>query len=120
MIFAPKPRSFAYNLPKKVRKLALKVVLSERAKSDKVKIIDELKVGEPKTKLAAKILKDLKVSGKILILLAKENEAFDKAARNIEGVKLALFKDLNIFDLLDAEWLLIEKGAVNGLEGVLS
>lgn len=120
VIFAPKPRSFAYNLPKKARKLALKVALSEKAKSDKVKIIDELKVGEPKTKLAAKILKDLNVSGKILILLAKENEAFEKAARNIEGVKLVLFKDVNIFDLLDAEWLLIEKGAVNGLEGVLS
>jgi large subunit ribosomal protein L4 len=119
VIFAPKPRDYGYTLPRKIRKLALKVALSDKAKAGKVKTVEELKVSEPKTKLAAKIMKDLKLSGKILILLGQENPAFEKAARNLEGVKLLLAKDLNIFDLLGAEWLLTEKSAIARLEEVL-
>ncbi|MEE8638356.1 MAG: 50S ribosomal protein L4 [Candidatus Margulisiibacteriota bacterium] len=119
VIFAPKPRDYGYSLPRKIRKLALKVALSDKAKARKVKTVEELKVSEPKTKLAAKIMKDLKLSGKTLIVLGQENQAFEKAARNLEGVKLLLAKDLNIFDLLNAEWMLTEKSAIARLEEVL-
>jgi large subunit ribosomal protein L4 len=119
VIFGPKPRSYAYNLPKKMRKLALKIALSDKAKAGKVKIVEELKVSEPKTKLAAKLLKNLKATGKTLIVLAEENKTFEQAARNLERVELISFKSLNIFDLLAAEWLLIEKKAMAGLEEVL-
>ena len=120
VIFGPKPRSYAYSLPKKLRKLALKVALSDKAKAGKVKIVEELKVPEPRTKLAAKLLKSLKATGKILMVLAEENKTFEQAARNLAGVKLISFKDLNIYDLLAAEWLLIEKKAMAGLEEVLA
>jgi large subunit ribosomal protein L4 len=120
VIFGPKPRSYAYSLPKKVRKLALRVALSDKAKAGKAKIVEELKASEPKTKLAAKLLKDLKVAGKILMVLAEENKSFERAARNLEGVELVSFKNLNIFDLLAAEWLLIERKAMAGLEEVLA
>lgn len=107
-------------MPKKLRKLALKVALSDKAKAGKVKIVEELKVPEPRTKLAAKLLKSLKATGKILMVLAEENKTFEQAARNLAGVKLISFKDLNIYDLLAAEWLLIEKKAMAGLEEVLA
>ena len=119
VIFAPKPRSYAFHLPKKARKLAVRIALSDKAQSGKIKVVDELKVAEPKTKLAAKILKGLKLEGKVLIVLAKENDGFVKEARNIQGVKIVQYKDLNIFDLLSAENLLVEKGALSALEGVL-
>ncbi len=120
VIFGPKPRDYSYHLPKKVRKLALKTVLSDRAQSEKVKIVEGLKISQPKTKLAAEMMKDLKLSGKILIILEKENENFVKAARNLEGVMVVLVKDLNIFDLLNAEWLVAEKSALKKLEEVLA
>ncbi len=119
VIFGPKPRSYAYNLPRKVRKQALKIALSDKANAGRVKIIEEFNFSEPKTKLAAKLLKDLGISGKTLIVLAEGSEIFEKSARNLEGVKLTRFKDINIFDILNASWLLIEKSAVLGLEEVL-
>lgn len=119
VIFPPKPRSYAFHLPKKARKLAIRIALSDKARAGRVKVVDELKVEKPKTKLAAKLLKDQKVEGKTLIVLAKEDQVFVKAARNIQGVKIVLYKELNIFDLLSAEWLLMEKTAVGALEEVL-
>ena len=120
VIFGPKPRDYSYNLPKKIRKLALKVALSDKAKEGRVKIVDEFKLSEIKTKLAQKMLKDLEISGKVLMVLGSENEGFSKAARNIKGVELLLDKELNIFDLLAAEWVLAEKSAVAHLEEVLA
>jgi large subunit ribosomal protein L4 len=119
VIFGPKPRDYSYSLPRKVRKSALKIVLSDKAKNGKLKILEELKVAEPKTKLAARLLKDLGLSGKGLIILGKENGGFWKAARNLKGVKLTSALELNIFDLLQAEWILTEKGAISRLEGGL-
>jgi large subunit ribosomal protein L4 len=120
VIFGPKHRDYSYSLPKKIRKLALKVALSDKAKEGRVKIIDEFKFSEIKTKLVEKLLKDLEISGKILMILGNENEVFSKAARNLKGVELLLDKDLNIFDLLAAEWVLTEKSAVVHLEEVLA
>jgi large subunit ribosomal protein L4 len=120
VIFGPKPRSYGYNLPRKARKLALKVSLSDKAKAGKVKIVDELKVPEAKTKLAARVLSDLKVSGKTLIVLGKENQQFEKAARNLAGVKLVPAREVNIFDLLNAEWMVAEKSALKTFEEILS
>lgn len=119
VIFPPKPRSYNYSLPKKARKLALKVALSDKMKEERVKVVDELKVPEIKTKHAAKVLKGLKVAGRVLVVMGKDNETFVKAARNLEGVRLTGFRELNILDLLSADWLVMEKSAVSGLEEVL-
>jgi large subunit ribosomal protein L4 len=119
VVFGPKPRSYGYRFPKKARKLALRVALSDLSNEGKVKMVDELKVAEPKTKLAAKVLKDLGVAGKILIVLGKENEVFSKAARNVNQVTICNYKELNIFDLLKADWLVIEKTAVAHLKEAL-
>lgn len=120
VIFGPKPRSYAYNLPKKVRKLAIRVALSDKAKAEQVKVVADLKVAEPKTKLVAKLLKDSGVTGKILIVQGKEDEIFAKAARNIKGVNLTLAKDINIHDVLNAQWILVDKSAIVSLGEVLA
>ncbi|MFH1826623.1 MAG: 50S ribosomal protein L4 [bacterium] len=119
VVFAPKPRSYNFRFPKKERKLALKVALSDKAKEGRVIIIDEFKVAEAKTKSAVALLKELKVGGKVLLMLAQENDVFQKAARNINGVMLTLAKDLNVHDLLQSEWVVAEKKAIASLEGVL-
>lgn len=117
--FGPKPRKYLYSLPKKIRKLALRTALSDKVKNNKVKVIDKFELAEAKTKLAAKLLKDLGLSGKTLIALAGENKIFTKAARNLKGVKILLAQDINIYDLLLAEWVVAEKGALARLEEVL-
>lgn len=120
VIFGPKPRSYAYNLPKKVRRLAIKMVLSDKANDGKIKVVDGLKLTEPKTKLASKFLKELEVSGKVLVISGSDNKEFYRAARNLKGLKLAYFKELNVFDLLNAEWLVLEKSAVANLKEALA
>jgi large subunit ribosomal protein L4 len=118
--FGPKPRDYSYALPKKIRKLALKVVLSEKARDSKVVVTEALQLKEKKTKLAVAALKALKVSGKTLVLLAKDNEIFLKSARNLKGVVPMMIDDFNIHELLKADWVVIEKKAIADLKEVLA
>jgi large subunit ribosomal protein L4 len=118
--FGPKPRNYGYALPKKMRKLALKIALSDKAKENKVMIVPEFAVDQPKTKLAAKFMKDQKIEGSALLILGKENSAFIKAARNLAGVKPIMTGELNIHDLLQADWVVADKDAVKKLEEALS
>jgi len=115
VIFAPKPRDYGYALPKKVKKLALRVALSDKAKANKVQVVPELKVAEAKTKLAAKLLKEMKLEGKVLILQAAADEVFTKAVRNVSGVKIMTVNELNIFDLVNADNLVMDKAALTKL-----
>ncbi len=114
--FGPKPRNYGYSFPKKMRKLAIKIALSDKVKENKIKVVDELKLSEAKTKAAAKLLKDMAVSGKVLFVLGKENEIFVKSSRNLKGVKTLNAKEINIYELLLADWVVIEKSAIPLLE----
>ena len=120
VIFPPKPREYGYSLPKKVRKLGLRVVLSDFNREKRVKVVDAFSVPEPKTKAGIQFLKDQGVTGKILIIMAEARPEFDRAVRNIAGVKLVMAKDVNIFDLMKSEWILSEKKAVTQLEESLT
>jgi len=120
VIFGPKPRSYGYTLPRKIKKLALKIAFSNKARESKLIVVEEFKLAKSKTKEAIKFLKGLGLSGKILLVPAKENELFTKAVRNIPRVKISLAKDVNVFDLLNTEWLVVEKSGVLQIEEVLS
>ncbi|MBI5078887.1 50S ribosomal protein L4 [Candidatus Saganbacteria bacterium] len=115
VIFPPKPRDYSYRLPKKVRKLAVRVVLSQRWGESRVKIVDSFSLPQSKTREGMKFLKDAGVSGKVLMVAAAKAPEFDRAVRNIPGVTVVLANSLNIFDLLQSEWLVMEKGAVDQL-----
>lgn len=116
VIFAPKPRDYSFALPKKVRQLALRVALSDKVREGKIKVLDEFRVSAAKTKQAAKMLEALNLSGKVLFVFGKENDQFYKAVRNISCVKIIPVGELNIFDLLNSEWVVAEKSAILKME----
>jgi large subunit ribosomal protein L4 len=116
VIFPPKPRDYSYALPKKVRQLGIRIALSDFNREGKIKLVEGFSLSEPKTKSGVKFLKEAGVSGKLLVIMAEKNDNFEKGLRNITGVKIILSKDLNIFDLLKSEIILIEKKAVKQLE----
>lgn len=117
VIFGPKPRSYAFNMPQKARQLAIKSALSARSEQ-MVVIKDFSAITEPKTKLMVSALKSLNVTGKILIVAdvkAEENKNLELSARNIPSVKIILPSNLNVKDLLEADSVVITESAVNDI-----
>ena len=115
VIFGPKPRSYSFNMPQKARQLALKSALSAR-EAQLVVVKDFSTIAEPKTKLMVSALKALNVSGKVLVVAdtkAEENKNLELSARNIPSVKLLLQSNLNVKDLLDADFVVMTESAVN-------
>ena len=113
--FGPKPRDYATNLPQKARKLALKSAISAKLEAMTV-VKDFSELTEPKTKVMAKILSDIKATGKILIIAntkAEENKNLELAARNIASVKLLLPSNLNVKDLVEADSIVATENAIN-------
>ncbi len=118
IIFGPKPRSYRYTLPKKVRRLALKSALSAKVAESELFVIDQLNFDEIKTKQMVKLLNDFKIEKNVLIVLAEKNESVEKSSRNIQGVKTAFVNTINVFDLLKFEKLIISKDAISKVEEV--
>ncbi len=115
VIFGPKPRDYGFSMPQKARKLALKSALSAK-ESQLVVVKDFSTITEPKTKLMVSALKSLKVSGKTLIVAdakADENKNLELSARNIPSVKIILPSNLNVKDLLEADFVVMTESAVN-------
>ena len=115
VIFGPKPRSYAFNMPQKARQLAIKSALS--ARSEQLVVVKDFStITEPKTKLMVSALKSLNVSGKTLIVAdvkADENKNLALASRNIPSVKVILPSNLNVKDLLEADFVVMTESAVN-------
>ena len=115
VIFGPKPRSYSFNMPQKARQLALKSALSAR-EAQIVVVKDFSTIAEPKTKLMVSALKSLNVNGKVLVVAdfkAEENKNLELSARNIPSVKLLLPTNLNVKDLLEADFVVMTESAVN-------
>ncbi len=122
VIFGPKPRSYAFNMPQKARQLALKSALSARSEQ-MIVVKDFSAITEPKTKLMVSALKSLNVTGKVLIVAdvkAEENKNLELSARNIPSVKIILPSNLNVKDLLEADSVVITESAVNDITEKLS
>jgi len=114
----PKPRSYCYTIPKKVKRLALKSALSSKVVDNDILVLDNLAVEEGKTKKMVSILNNLKVDKSALIVLSNDSELTARAARNIPGVKTAYVNTINVFDLLKYEKFIITKEAVAKVEEV--
>lgn len=115
VIFGPKPRNYELAMPQKARKLALKSALSAR-EEQLVVVKDFSTIAEPKTKLVAAALKSLNVSGKVLIIAdvnAEENKFLSLAGRNIPTLKMILPSNLNVKDLLEADFVIVTESAIN-------
>lgn len=118
IVFAPKPRSYRYSLPKKIKRIAMKSALSSKVVGNSLIILDELNFAAPKTKQVVSMLNSLKVDSKTLIVLAEKNENVERSARNIEGVKTALVNTLNVYDILNYDKFIITKEAVEKVQEV--
>ena len=114
----PKPRSYYYTVNKKERQVAVKSVLSSKVLENTLVVVDSLDMKEIKTKEMVKVLNNLKVEGKTLMLLADKNENIQKSARNIEGVKTTLVNTINVYDLLKYKNLVVTLDTVKKLEEV--
>ncbi len=118
IVHAPKPRDYSYSLNKKVRRLALKSALSDKALTGNLIVLDELKLEAYKTKVVADCLKAIGAGKKALIVL-ENNDAFAvKSIANIAGAKSAQINTINTYDVINADTLVIVKGAVAKLEEV--
>lgn len=114
----PKPRSYKYTVNKKERRLAIKSILSSKVLENELTVVDKLELKEIKTKTMVKALSDLKVEGKTLIVLADKNENVLMSSRNIEGVKTILLNNINVFDLLKYNNLVLPLETVKKIEEV--
>ena len=120
IVFAPKPRDYSYRLNKTTRRLALKSALSAKAQADEIVVIDEIKMDEIKTKTFKKFLDAVNVERKALIVTAEADELVVKSARNIEGVKTTFANLINVYDILNANQLVLDKAALAKIEEVFA
>lgn len=114
----PKPRSYKYSLPKKVKRLAMKSALSSKALDNNILVMEDLKFDEIKTRQMAELLGKMEINTKVLIVLAEKNEQVQKSARNIQGVKTSLVNTLNVYDIMNYDKFIITKDAVKKVEEV--
>ena len=118
IVFAPKPRSYRYVLNKKVRRLALKSVLSAKAAEGQLVVIDSIKQENIKTADFRKFLDAVKVDGKALVVTPAMDEVVVKSARNLPGVLTAPAAQLNVYDILNAKYLVVDQAALAKIEEV--
>ena len=114
----PKPRSYNYTVNKKERRLAIKSMLSSKVLENELTVVEKLALKEIKTKEMARILNNLKVEGKTVILIPEKDEIVQKSARNIEGVKVLQVVTINVYDLLKHKNLVVTEETVKKLEEV--
>ena len=114
----PKPRSYRFALPKKVRRLALKSAFSSKVLADEMLVLESLSLEEIKTKTIVNMLNALGADRKVLLVLPEKDEKIVLSARNIPGVKTALVNTLNVYDILNCDKFIVVKDAVAQLEEV--
>lgn len=114
----PKPRSYRYNLPKKVKRLALKSALTSKVIGNDMVVLDELKLEAIKTREMVKVLGKLNVDSSALIVLPAVDEKVIKSSRNISGVKTALVNTINTYDILRYKKFIVTREAIAKIEEV--
>jgi len=118
--FGPTPRSYAYKLPRKVRRLALRSALSNKVAENNFIVVDELAFETPKTKLFQEVLNNLQVENKVLVVINKDNDNAQLSARNLPNVKVVDENNVNVYDLVNSEKVIITKAALSNVEEVLA
>ena len=120
IVFAPKPRSYSYVLNKKVKRLALKSVLSAKAADGEIIVVDKIEMDEIKTKTFRQFLEAVKADGKAVVVTPEVNANVVKSARNLPGVVTAPAKLINVYDLVNAKYLVVDKDALAVIEEVFA
>lgn len=116
--FAPKPRSYRYSLPKKMKRVGMLSALSSKVEANSVIVLDELTLEAPKTKDMINILRNLKTEKKALVVLGSKNDNVVKSVNNIPGVQATFVGEMNVYDILNHGSFVITKEAVEKIEEV--
>ena len=120
IVFAPKPRDYSYTLNKKVKRLALLSVLSAKATEENIVVIDAIKLDEVKTKTFQTFLNAVGAAEKPLVVTAEKDELVVKSARNIPGVEVTFANLVNVYDVINAKKLVLDKAALAKIEEVFA
>ena len=118
IVFAPKPRCYRFTVNKKVKKLAMKSAFSSKLKDSQIIVVDAVAMNEYKTKTVANMLKAIGADKKALIILPEVDKKVILSARNIPGVKTAQVNTINVYDIVNADKVVIVKDAVSKIEEV--
>ena len=120
VVFGPTPRSYSYKLPKKVRRLAIKSVLSEKVAENNLVAVDALSFDAPKTKEFKQVLTSLSIDSKVLVVLETENEVAGLAARNLSNVTVTTSDNVTVLDVVANDKILATQTALTQIEEVLA
>ena len=120
IVFAPKPRDYSYNLNKKVKRLALKSALSAKAAEASIVVIDSIKMEAPKTAEFAKFLNAVGCNTKTLVVTAAADQNVVKSGRNIPGCEVTFANVINVYDIVNANKLVVDKAALAKIEEVFA
>ena len=118
--FGPHPRDFEMRLNRKARRAALRSALSSKVQTGNLILLDQLALSEPRTKEMSQILKNIKVADKALVVIAARDGHVELASRNIEGVKASVATDVNVYDVLTHDYLVITRDAADVITEVLT
>ncbi len=118
VVFAPQPRDYVVNVPKKVRRLAMKSALTAQFNEGNIIVVDQITLADAKTKLMAEVLKNLGAEKKALLVLAGRDETVIRASKNIPTVKDAYVNTINVYDLLNADKIIVLKAAMESIQEV--
>ncbi len=118
VVFGPDPKSYSYKVPKKVKRLALKMALSSKLKENSLVVLDKLELNRIKTKEILKIADALKITN-ALIVTDKKNENLELSSRNLPNIKVLCSKGLNVYDILKYKKLILLESSIKDIEGRL-
>ena len=116
--FAPKPRSYRYSVPKRLKRLAMFSILSDKLANKELIVLDSLDFAEPKTKEMIKVLEAIKAEKKALIITAEKCENVMKSAANIPGVQVSMVPQMNVYEIVNHDSLILTQDAVKKIEEV--
>ena len=114
-VFGPEPHKYEYNLPKKIKRLARRSVLSQKIKDEKLIVIDDFNVKKIKTKKICQLLQKLKIDGKVIFLTSDIDENLFLSLRNIPNIALLKAINASTYDLIDSDFILIDKKGLESL-----
>jgi large subunit ribosomal protein L4 len=112
----PRPTEYGNRVPKKMKRLALRSALSDRAREDRIRVVDALSFDEPSTKEALEVLASLKVGGLVLLVLEGRDDMVEKSFRNLPQVKMVSPGGLATYDVLYADWVVFTKAALEAVK----
>ena len=118
IVLGPKPRSYNYTVPKKIKRIALKSALTAKVTDNEIIVLDKLSLEEIKTKAMVDILSKLNINEKVLVVVDQPDDNIKKSIRNIPDTKLAYVNTINVYDILKYNKFLVTKAAVSKIEEV--